>query len=169
MTQQANRKISRLLIESTLTRSMYARVLLLLGVRSWGFMLLAAVFLYLTWWSIDIGSYTLLAIYAGLLVLIYGGAVLVSVVAKKNRRAYFPVKYTFEESGVTKETASVKQSFKWSSFVRWRKIGSYFLIYASKRSFFVIPESKISKAEVIWFQSLLGRNIVKRSSRLVRK
>jgi hypothetical protein len=148
---------------------MYAQILFLLGIRSWGFVLLAAVFLYLTWWSIDIGSYTLLSIYAGLLVLIYGGAVLVSVVAKKNRRAYFPVKYTFEESGITKETASVRQSFKWNSFVRWRKIGPYFLIYASKRSFFVIPESKIPKGQVNWFESLLGRNIVKRSSRRVRK
>jgi hypothetical protein len=169
MTQQSNRRISKIVVESTLTRSMYARILLLLGVRSWGFVIMAAVFLYLIWWSIDIGSYTLLAIYAGLLVLIYGGAVLVSVVTKRNRRAYFPVKYTFEESGITKETASVRQSFKWSSFARWRKIGPYFLIYASKRSFFVIPESRIPREQITWFESLLNRNIVKRSSRSVRK
>ena len=143
--QQSRSRVSKIVVESALTRPMYARILLLLGIRSWGFVILAAVFLYLIWWSIDIGSYSLLAIYAGLLILIYGGAVLVSVLAKKNRRAYSPIKYTFEESGVTKETAKVSQSFKWNSFIRWRKIGSYFLIYGSKRSFFVIPESKIPK------------------------
>jgi hypothetical protein len=165
--QQKRSRVSKIVVENTLTRSMYARILFLLGVRSWGFVLMVAVFLFLVWWSIvDIGDYTLLAIYAGLLILIYGGAVLVSVLAKKNRRAYSPIKYTFEESGVTKETAKVSQSFKWNSFIRWRKIGSYFLIYASKRSFFVIPESKIPKEQVGWFENLLSRNIVQKRSRL---
>jgi hypothetical protein len=165
--QQSRGRVSRIVVESALTRSMYARILFLLGIRSWGFILLAAVFLYLFWWSIDIGSYSLLAIYAGLMILIYGGAVLVSVLAKKNRRAYSPIKYTFEESGITKETAKVSQSFKWNAFIRWRKIGSYFLIYASKRSFFVIPESKIPKEQVGWFENLISRNIVRKRSRLL--
>jgi len=167
MAKSGNRSyISPIVVESALTRSMYARILLLLGIRSWGFVLLMAVFLYLIWWSIDLGNYSLLAIYGGLLALIYGGAVLVSVFAKKNRGAYIPVKYTFDASGVKKETANRTQSQKWDSFLRWRKIGAYYLIYGAKRSFFVIPKSRIPDGKDNMFESLLSRNILKRTSRL---
>ncbi len=165
MARSVNRGyVSPIVIESALTRSMYARILLLLGMRSWGFILLVALFLYLTWWSINIGNYSLLSIYAGLLVLIYGGAVLVSVYTKKNRGAYIPVKYTFDASGVKKETANRVQTQKWDSFLRWRKIGAYYLIYGTKRSFFVIPKSMIPQGKSDLFEGLLSRNIVKRSS-----
>jgi hypothetical protein len=166
MTGSQNRgRIPPILVESTLTRPMYARILFLLGIRSWGFVLLAAVFLYLVWWSINIGNYTLLAIYAGLLVLIYIGAVLVSVLTPRNRRAYFPVKYTFGDSGITKETASVTQSFKWNTVVRWRRIGSYYLIYMTRRSFFVIPKAKIPAGKTGNFENLLGKYIVRRRAK----
>jgi len=158
--------IPPIVIESALTKSMYARILLLLGIRSWGFVILMAVFLYLIWWSINLGNYSLLTIYAGLLVLIYGGAVLVSVFTKKNRGAYIPVKYTFDNSGVKKETANRTQTQKWDAFLRWRKIGAYYLIYGAKRSFFVIPKSRIPGRKVDLFENLLSRNIVKRTSRL---
>ncbi len=169
MSRQGNRSnFLPIVIESALTRSMYARILLLLGIRSWGFVILAAVLLYLVWWSINLGNFSLLAIYAGLLVLIYGGAVLVSVYTKKNRGAYIPVKYTFDASGVKKETANRSQTQKWESFLRWRKIGSYYLIYGAKRSFFVIPESRIPEGKGDIFESLLSRNIMKKQFRLIK-
>jgi len=138
---------------------MYARILLLLGIRSWGFVLLAAVVVYLAWIGTTGGDYSLLVIYVSLLVLIYGGAVLVSVLAKKNRRAYSPVRYTFDDSQVVKEAATSRQTLGWDAFVKWRKIGAYYLIYMSKRSFFVIPRAMIPEGRSAAFESLLSQKI----------
>jgi hypothetical protein len=154
-------------IESALTRRMYAWILLLLGVRSWGFVLLCAVLFYLIWRSVIGGDYTLLWIYTGLLVAIYGGAVLVSVMAKKNRRAFSPVRYTFDASGVSKQTGASNQRLNWSAFVRWRKLGSYYLIYQTKRSFFVVPEAKIPAGRSTDFEVLLKQNVLSRRARLL--
>jgi hypothetical protein len=163
MTAQQNRsRASQIVIESTLTRGMYTRILLLLGVRSWGFVLLAAVFVYLLWMSTTSGNYSQLVIYATLLVLVYVGAVLVSVMAKKNRRAYSSVKYTFDKSRVLKETATSSQILRWDAFIRWRKIGAYYLIYMSKRSFFVIPKTRIPEGKVVAFENLLTQGILRK-------
>ncbi len=168
MTKQQNRsRVNQIVVESTLTRQMYARILLFLGIRSWGFVLLAAILVYLVWMSITGRNYSLLAIYASLLVLVYGGTVLVSVMAKKNRRAYSPVKYTFDESKVVKETAATNQTLKWDAFVRWRKLGAFYLIYMSRRSFFVIPKANIPEGKVAIFENMIRQGIVKRSSRML--
>jgi hypothetical protein len=91
--RQANGSmVSQIVIDSALTKSMYAWILLMLGVRSWGFGLLVAVLAFLIYTSVQTGQYSLLMIYVSLLVAIYCGAVLFSVLAKKNRRAYMPVK-----------------------------------------------------------------------------
>ena len=167
MTRQQNRGgTSQIVIESTLTRPMYAHILLLLGIRSWGFVLLVAVLAYLVWMSVNSGTYTILVIYASLVVLIYGGAILVSIMARKNRRAFIPVKYTFDRSGVVKETASSSQILKWNNFYRWRKIGAYYLVYSTKRSFFVIPKARIPAGRVNDFENLLGQGIVRKQTRL---
>ena len=132
-------------------------------------MLLFAVLIYLIWRSVSGGDYSLLWIYVALLVAIYGGAVLVSVLAKKNRRAYFPVKYTFDHSGVVKESGASRQKIDWVAFVRWRKIGAFYLIYQNKRSFFVVPKARIPANDVTAFETLLSRNIVRRRSGLIRR
>jgi len=167
MTKQDTRsRTSQVIVESALTRKMYAWILLMLGIRSWGFVLLVAILGFLVWTAATTGTYTLLIIYVCGLVAIYGGAVLVSVVAKKNRRAYAPVKYTFDESSVIKETVAMRQMLRWETFVRWRKIGAYDLIYQTKRGFFVIPRARIPEGKADWFEALLARKIVrKRASR----
>jgi len=164
--QQSRNGTSQIVVESALTRQMYARILILLGIRSWVFILLAAVLVYLIWLSINSGSYSLLVIYASLMVVIYLGAILFSVLSRKSQRAYAPVKYKFNESGVVKETAASSQTLKWNAFVRWRKIGAYYLIYMSKRSFFVIPKAKIPGGKITAFENLLSRGIVKKQTRL---
>jgi hypothetical protein len=167
MTKQGDRGASQIVIESTLTRPMYAWILLLLGIRSWIFVILSVVFIYLLWMSITSGSYhSLLVIYAALMVAIYAGAILFSVMSRKTRKAYIPVKYTFNESVVVKQTAATSQVLKWSMFVRWRKVGAYYLIYMTKRSFFVIPKAKIPEGKESAFENLLSRSIIKKRSRL---
>jgi hypothetical protein len=148
---------------------MYAWILLLLGVRSWGFVLLFAVLVYLIWRSVSGGNYSLLWIYLALLVAIYGGAVLVSVLARKNRKAYFPVRYGFDDSGVVKESGASRQKIDWVAFARWRKIGAFYLIYQNKRSFFVVPKARIPENEVTAFEALLSRKILGRRSGLIRR
>ena len=165
LTRPARRKgprTSQIVVESALTKPLYAWILLLLGVRSWGFVLLFAVLVFLVWTSVNTGNYSLLLIYAPVLVVVYGGAVTVSVLAKKNRRAYSPVRYTFEETRVMKESSASSQTLRWDAFVRWRRIGPYYLIYQSKRSFFVVPRAKIPPDQMQAFEDLLGRKLQKR-------
>lgn len=171
-TQQAARrnegvKGPPIVVESTLTKPMYGRILLWLGIRSWGFALLAGVAVFLGWTSVTRNDYTLFVIYVGALVAIYGGAVLASVFSKGSRGAYIPVKYTFDESRVVKETAAKSQTLGWNAFVRWRKIGAYYLIYMSRRSFFVIPKAKVPQARVAAFEGLLQRKIIVRRRRII--
>ncbi len=167
--QPARRRASVIVIESTLTRSMYIRILLLLGVRSWVFLLLTAVLVYLVWLSSNSGDYSFLLIYASVFVVIYFGAIVFSVFARGNRRAFSPVKYQFDVSGITKETAATSQVVKWTTLTRWRKIGGCYLIYMSKRSFFVIPRVKIPEGQVGSFENLLAQNIVPRRARFGRR
>ena len=148
---------------------MYARILLLLGIRSWGFVLLAGVTVFLVWMSVTSGNYSVLSIYVSLLVAVYGGAVLVSVLTKRNRMAYLPVKYSFDDSKVVKETATSSQTLRWDSFARWKKVGAYYLIYQSKRSFFVIPSARIPEGRSGAFEALLGQKIVRKRSGWRRK
>jgi hypothetical protein len=157
--QAKNNTVSQFVIESALTKSMYARILLLLGVRSWGFGLLVAVLAFLMYTSVQTGQYSVLMIYASLMVAIYCGAVLFSVLAKKNRRAYLPVKYTFDSSGVVKTTATTRQTVNWSAVLKWRKMGAYYLIYMTKRSFFVIPKARIPEERIGDFEILLSQKI----------
>lgn len=153
---------TRIVVESALTRETYAGILLLLGIRSWGFGLLAAILVFLVWVSADTGEYIVPVIYAALLVLIYGGAVLASVVSARNRGAYALVRYMFDEFGVVKEAGKTRQTLRWDSFVRWRRVGSYYLIYSTKRSFFVIPRSKLVPGRVDEFEVLLRRRITRK-------
>jgi YcxB-like protein len=157
---------SPIVVESALTRPMYARILLLLAIRSWGFVLLAGVAIFLAWTAVTRGEYTLFVIYVCALIAIYGGAVLVSVLAKKNRPAYTPVKYTFTEAGIVKQTAKAKQTVNWTAIVRWRKVGAYYLIYMSRRSFFVIPESLVPQGRAAAFRSLLSQKIMRKRYRV---
>ncbi len=156
-----------IVVESTLTKPMYGRILLMLGIKSWGFAFLAGVAVFLGWTSVTRSDYTLFVIYVGALIAIYGGAVLFSVFSKTSRRAYIPVKYTFDESRVLKETAAASQTLRWDALVRWRKIGAYYLIYASRRSFFVIPRAKIPQTKVSAFEGLLQRKILRRRRRII--
>jgi hypothetical protein len=164
-TQNDSGNGSPIVVESALTRLMYARILLLLGVQSWGFVLLAAVAIFLGWIAITSGEYALFVIFVCALVAIYGGAVLVSVLAKKNRPAYVPVKYSFSQAGIVKQTATAKQTVGWNALVRWRKIGTYYLVYMSKRSFFVIPQALIPKGRAAAFESLLSQKVVRKRYR----
>jgi hypothetical protein len=169
MPKQYDRGVaSQFVIDSALTKSMYARILLLLGVRSWGFVLFAAVAVFLVWTSVRTGQYSLVIIYASLMVAVYCGAVLVSVLTRKNRRAYMPVRYTFDASGVVKTTTTTRQPLTWGAFLRWRKIGGYYLIYMSKRSFFVIPKARIQESRVEEFEVLLSQKIAGRRFGLFR-
>ena len=156
-----------IVVESALTRPMYGRILLLLGIRSWGFVLLVGVAVFLGWTSVARTDYTLFIIYVGALVAIYGGAILFSVLSRRSRGAYITVRYTFDDSKVKKETTSTSQTLGWNSFVRWRKIGAYYLIYQSKRGFFVIPRSKIPVTDVTAFEGLLASKIVGRRRRVI--
>jgi YcxB-like protein len=163
MAKQGNRgRGSRIVVESALTRQTYGGILLLLGLRSWGFGILVAILVFLVWLSADTGQYSVPIIYAGLLVLIYGGAVLASVMSARKRGAYVPVRYTFDEFGLVKEAGKTRQTVRWDALVRWRKVGAYYLIYSSKRSFFVIPRSKLAPGRVDDFEVLLSRRIIRR-------
>ena len=165
MAKKTNRDNSRIAIESKLTRPMYAGILLLLGIRSWGFALLFAVLLFLIYESVTNGTYTVLIIYSSLLVVIYLGAVLASVFSRNTQRAYAPVKYTFDSSKVVKETAATSQTLDWKSFYRWRSLGPYYLIYMSRRSFFVIPRERIPEGKADAFEALLATRIVRKRVR----
>jgi hypothetical protein len=60
---------------------------------------------------------------------------------------------------VVKATATTRQPVNWSAVWKWRKMGAYYLIYMTKRSFFVIPKARIPEGRIADFEVLLSRKI----------
>jgi hypothetical protein len=151
-----------MIIESTLTKRLYARILILLILRSWGFRLFVIIALFAGVMSRISGDYLLFIIYFPFVVLLYAVQVLRAVMSSKNRNIYVPARYKFEEARVTVETSISKKPLKWDAFVAWKRVGQYYLIYASRRSFLTIPKSRIPAEGVGAFEALLSRKIRKK-------
>ena len=145
-------------IEHALTRQAYGLILVTVYVRSWGFRVLLAATPLVVWLGIARNELTIVWVYLALLVAI-PGAIFFSVNNKRNRNAFLPVRFTFSETTVVIESRLGRQTVIWDAFVRWRKIGAYYLLYASKRRFFAVPKAKLPAGQAAAFEEMLKRKI----------
>ena len=148
-------------IEHALTRQAYGLILVTLYARSWGFWVLLAAAPLVVWLAMQRNEMTIAWIYLGLLVAV-PAAIFFSVNNKKNRNAFLPVRYVFGETTVAIESRLGKQTVSWDAFSRWRKVGPYYLLYASKRRFFAVPRAKLPGDQDAAFEDLLKRKVGRR-------
>ncbi len=145
-------------IEHALTRQAYGLILVTLYVRSWGFWVLLAATPLVVWLGVARNELTITWIYLALLVAV-PVAIFFSVNNKRNRNAFLPVRFTFSETTVTIESRLGRQTVNWDAFARWRKVGSYYLLYASKRRFFAVPKAKLPEGQAPAFEEMLKRKV----------
>ena len=87
--------------------------------------------------------------------------ILYNIYTKKNRNYYLPAKYAFHEDGVFVTTPISEETYKWEVFIRWKKLGNYYLLWVSSRNFMVIPRSALKPEDVSEFEVFLHDNIKK--------
>jgi len=134
----------------------------LLMLRSWGFRLFVAIALFGGVMSYYSGDYRIVSIFLPAVVLLYAIQVSVAVMSTKNRNAYLPATYDFAESGVTIKKQVSRNTLKWDALAKWKRVGRYYLVYASRHNFFVIPKSRIPGGRTDAFEALLSRKIGKK-------
>ncbi len=156
----ASRLSLPLRIEYALTKSAYGLILVTLYVRSLWFWVLLVAAPFVVWLAFQREQQTIAWVYLGLLVAI-PAAIFFGVNNKRYRNAFLPVRYTFSETTVTIESRLGKQTVSWDAFVRWRKVGSHYLLYASRRRFYAVPRAKLPAGQDAAFEDLLKRRISK--------
>jgi hypothetical protein len=146
-------------IETTLTKSTYVKVNLLLFVRNWGFYFFLLMLVIFTAYAIFVHNFLAPILFIILMVFIFTFTIWFSTSSKNNRNFFTPHKYNFNDNEVEVETPLSKGTMKWESFVKWRKIQIYYLLYVSNNSIFIIPKSSIPDGNFSEFESLLSKHI----------
>jgi hypothetical protein len=143
---------------------MYTRILLLLMLRSWGFRLFIAVAAVAVVMSVTSGNYLFLSIFVPAVIVLYAVQVFAAVRSPKNRNAYLPATYEFTEGSITIKKQVSRNTLKWDAVLKWKRVGQYYLVYASRHGFFTIPKSCIPGGSVDAFEALLRRRVRKQTA-----
>ena len=147
-------------IDVQLTRLQYTKMLTAMLFRRSSLLFILVLFfaiLALTF-SMGIGIY-LAFLYLGAVMAAYAFSILNATFRQKNRNYFIPKKYTFSNKGVLTVSANGEHHLKWDAFIDWKRIGDFYIIYVTKHTFIVIPQSAISAGEIPDFQRLLLKQI----------
>lgn len=147
-------------IDVQLTRLQYARMLtaMLFRRNSLLFILVLFVAILALTVAMDMGVY-LAFLYLGAVMAAYSFSILNATLRKKNRNYFIAKKYTFSNKGVLTVSANGEHHLKWDAFIDWKRIGEFYIIYVTKHTFIVIPQSVIPAGEIPNFQRLLVKHI----------
>jgi hypothetical protein len=148
-----------MVIEYQLTRPAYVKIILLMVIRNWSFYVFPALLIAAIVVGAILHTYVYAIIMAAAFIFIYGISIINAVFSQKNRNFFRPVKYTFGDGDIRVESAITKNTMNWSTFVKWRQLGDYYLIYPSNNNFLCIPRSAIPEGNVTGFEALLTSKI----------
>ena len=161
-----------MIIETNLTPRQHVGVAFRASLRTSGFYLVAGLVGVAMAASIRSDWWPFVVLFVALLVVSFGFSWVLRLISGQRyparlRNNYMPARYDFSESEVIVDTPVSKQILKWDAFIECKKVGNYYLLYVSSTSFFPIPKSNITEADLASFQSMLGRNIKVLSTRSV--
>lgn len=147
-------------IEIQLSRLQYARLLTAMLFRRSSLLYILVLFFAIVALAIsmDIGMY-LPFLYLGAVMVAYAFSIINATFRQKNRNYFIPKKYTFSNKGVLTVSANGEHHLKWDTFIDWKRIGEFYIIYVTKHTFIVIPQSAIPAGELPDFQHLLLKQI----------
>lgn len=131
-------------IETTLSKTTYIMLWLLLFFFNLSFFLLIALYIVIPRFLAPAGFFRLLLIGA---VGVYVAFAIMSTgycaLSQKNKTLFLPTHYTFDEEKVVARTESAQTTIPWRSFAVWRGILGNYVLFLSSRKVIVIPRSKI--------------------------
>ena len=81
-----------------------------------------------------------------------------------NSSFFLPRTYSFTDDGVTVKFSNSERKARWSTFVDWKRMANYYVLYLANSSAIVIPESAIPGGELAVFENLLNQNIKSKKS-----
>lgn len=147
-------------IQATLTRTKYAKLLVILMSRRFSMIMAGAIFFILLVFSafFNTGLY-LAAIYLLVLVLLYGSAIFYATRKSSNKHYFMTKQYQFNNKGVFVKTPVGDQQLNWEEFINWKKLSEFFVLYVSNHTFIVIPQSSIPSKNTGEFVMLLRNKI----------
>lgn len=149
-------------IEATLTRKKYAKLMVVLMSRRFSMITAVGIFFILLIFSVFFSAglfLDLAVVYVVVLVLLYGSAVIYATHKSANRHYFLTKQYQLNNKGVFVKTPVGNQQLKWEEFANWKKLSEFFILYITKHSFIVIPQSAIPSKNLREFISLLRSNI----------
>ncbi len=159
-----------LVVESTLSKSVYIKLYLYLFFRNklffaifFGFIVLVLLLsigeasdlpsFFILLFGILVGAYT-----------VYGVAsTLHHAYSPKNENLFLPTHYTFDEEKVVARTGTGQTAIRWDAFVGWRVIAEWYVLFYSARNIIVIPSSAVPAHDVPEFRAFLYEKIGKKS------
>ena len=114
-------------IEVTLTRTMYAKLNVLLVFRQWSFYLFIGIFCIFLALFIILEVPGVIAAFAFLFVvfLIHAIVITYNVFSSKNRNMFRTVRYFFNDENVTVSSSISEGTVKWEVFIKWKRVGGY--------------------------------------------
>lgn len=146
--------------EHTLSRYDYIKLHLILTIHNWGFYTFLAIILVLTALCLSANiSVTFPLVIVGLVILYLIGIALYMGVSPQNRNFFLLRNYVFSEHDVLVNTPIGQSTYKWDAFVNWKKVAGFYLIYASRMTFYPVPVSLIPYRELSEFEALLRSKI----------
>lgn len=148
-------------IETTLPRSTYIRLSLLLFFRNKFLYLYLAVCALITAYGLSIGNYGLV----GLAWLPYLAYLLLGIVTTlrnsntEDQPFLLPTRYTFSQTEIVTRTSLGEGRFWWSDFAGWRVLADCYVLFHKEGFILAIPQSSIPTSASGPFRRMLNEKI----------
>ncbi|MCB0163901.1 MAG: YcxB family protein [Anaerolineae bacterium] len=150
-----------MVIDSTMPKSTYIRLSLLLFFQNKFLYIYLAVCGLVTAYALSTGNYGLLFI-AWLPYLAYLALGIFTTVrnsSAENQPFLLPTRYTFQKKEITTKTSLGEGNFKWDEFIQWRTLADCYILLHQDNFILAIPKSAVPKKEVEAFETMLKERI----------
>jgi YcxB-like protein len=156
-----------MILEFKLDKKTHMKINLLMILHKWPFYASLGIFLVLLVASLFLRFsiyYSLVLL--GFIILVSLTLILNNALAPKNSSFFLPRTYSFTDEGVTVKFSNSERKARWSTFLNWKRISNYYVLYLVNSGAIVIPESAVPAGELTAFENLLNQNIkTKKSTR----
>lgn len=166
MNTSLTKKEYPIIVENTLSRTVYLKLFLLMNFNNWAFYLVLAVLAFLTVLVHHFGDYGFLFFFAWGIFGFYAVVVIISILysafSSQNQLFFLPMRYTFSEEGIEEVSEIAHCVVKWDAFIKWKYVADHYLLYLNILNAVVIPRSKIPDHQVSAFEELLRSKVKKK-------
>lgn len=152
-----------MVIDSTMPKSTFIRLSLLLFFQNKFLYIYLVVCGLVTAYALSTGNYGLLFV-AWVPYLAYLVLGLITTLRKSSaddQPVLLPTRYTFQKKEIITKTRLGEGNFTWDEFIEWRTLADCYILLHQDNFVLAIPKSSIPKKEVAPFETMLNEKIGK--------